>query len=144
MEEAGERAARGQQRMDFFPHSFVVGAKQRRPARLEKVYIAVAVNIGEPGPVGRGHGQRKGIVESKVMLYAAGNGSLRLLRQKPGLVAFLLEILQDGLHVLTADGADWLLDTRRETRVDIVRIGPFRDAIRGLRRLVVEHGLGGA
>src|ERR1039458_1650534 len=129
--------------MDFLPHSFVVGAKQRRPARLEKIYIAVAVNIGEPGPVGRGHGQRKGIVESKVMLYAAGNGSLRLLRQKSGPIAFLLEILQDGLHVFAADGAYRLLDKRRKPRVDIVRIGPFRDAICRLRSVVVWHGRGG-
>ena len=115
--------------MDLFPDSFVVGAKQGGSSGLEEIDVAIAIDIGKPSAAGAGHGQRKGIVKRKVMLYTTRNDPLRLFGKTPRTIALPLKVFKDSGHVFPADSAYRLLNKRRDARVNIVCIGPFRDAI---------------
>src|SRR5208282_3580848 len=104
MQQAGDGSAGVEQRMDLLPDGSVIGREQRRSSGLEEVDITVAVDIGQIGAVSTRDCQRERIVESEIVLHAAGNNFLSSFRKMPGLHAPFLEILEHLLHVFPANG----------------------------------------
>ena len=63
------------------------------------------------------------------MLDAAGNESRRLFGKPLRARAFLVEIVEYGLHVFAANGTDWLPDECAKALIDVVRVRPFGDTV---------------
>src|SRR5208282_5393972 len=111
-----------------------------RSSGLEEVDIAVAVDIGQIGAVSARDCQRERIVESEIVLHAAGNDSFCSFRKMPGLHAPFLEILEHLLHVFPANGTDGLLHKSGKAGVDLVRIGPGGNSVCKFGSVVAHHG----
>ena len=70
VEQSRGRPAVGDEGLDFFTNGREIAAQHGRPACLEEIDVAVAVEIVEIGALGLGENDRVGIVESQVMLDA--------------------------------------------------------------------------
>ena len=136
VEQAGDRSAGLQQLEDLVAHRGVVAAQHGRPARLQKVDVAVAVHVPQVRAVRFLDGQREGIVEGQVVLHAAGDVLLGLVGQRLGAGAVGLEVVQELLHLLAPDGAQRLADEFLQAGVDLVGVVPFGDGV----GLSVGHG----
>ena len=70
MQQARHRPAFAHDFFDLGSHFRVIGAEQRRPAGLQEVDVAVAVDVGQMRAFSLGDGERKRIVEGKIVLHA--------------------------------------------------------------------------
>ena len=110
VEQAGNRAAFPDQVDHPLLHRPVVAAQHGGAAGLEKIDVAVAVHIPQVGAVGFGHGQGKRVVESQVVLHAAGDMGLGGLGHGPGTGAAGLEMIENRFHPVPAKRAHGLAD----------------------------------
>ena len=126
---ANYRPALVERLLDRGAHRRMIGAEQRRPARLQEIGVAVAVDVGEIGALGARHRQRERMIEGEVVLHAAGNETLGLLRERLRADAALVEIPHHLRQAVGPERPDRLTHQLLETPIERVDVRPFGDAI---------------
>ena len=129
VQQAGDRAALVERLLDRGAHGGMIGAEQRRPARLQEVGVAVAVDVGEIGAFGARHRQRERMIEGEVVLHPARDEALGLVGERLRADAALIEIAHHFRQAVGPERADRLAHQLLEAPIERVDVGPLGNAI---------------
>ena len=116
----------------LFLNGGIVAAEDGGAARLQEVDVLVAVQIVHIGAFRLDDAHREGLVESEVVLNAAGDILLRLCGDGFGLRALLVVVVGANVLVcLFGDTVNGLIGELFQTLIDLLRISPAGDAVTG-------------
>ena len=129
MEKPGDGTAASQHLENFFAHRRIVAAQHSGTARLQKINVSISVRIPQISVIRFLDGDREGIVEREIVLYAAGNELPGFVCQFFRAFALVIEKAQELLHLLAPYRAQRLADEVIQLFVYFVRIVIFTDRI---------------
>ena len=129
VEQTGYRAAVIKKLNDLLSHGSIVAAEDCRAACLQEVVVLVAVKVIKERAFSLGHANREGIVESEVVLNAAGDILLCLGGDRLRLCALGLEIIENVFKCLFGNTIDRLRSELVKLMVNGLCVFPFADSI---------------
>ena len=128
-----EKTGNGTAGFDKFDRLFLnfgeVAAEDCRAACLQEVVVLVAVKVIKERAFSLGHANREGIVESEVVLNAAGDILLCLGGNRLRLCALGLEIIENVFKCLFGNAIDRLRSELVKLIVNGLCVFPFADSI---------------
>ena len=141
VEKTGNGTALFDELDSLFSNCWEVATQDGRTARLQKVYVFVAVDIFEVCALCLGHAHWERLVECKVVLHAARNILFGFGGDSLGLRALFVVIFSANLLIsIFWNAIDILIGQFLETCVDFLRVRPTGNAVTGFL-LTFEFGI---
>ena len=132
MEKTGHRTAGFEQFKHFCPDRRVIAAQESWTPSLQKVNVLISIHIPHVSTPRFFNGNREGVIECQVVLYAARNIFFGFVRELQRPLATTGKISQKLLHFFGSHRTDWLTDKIFKLVIDRGCVGIVTDGV-GLR-----------